>query len=86
MVQRVQEVQGLCPVSASDRPTPGHEICRAMLDERCAGFSSSPQGRSSTPPARGGRAWVFVSCVIGSDEPMAAVDLAAARLGQLKVV
>ncbi len=35
---------------------------------------------------RGGRAWVFVSCVIGSDEPMAAVDLAAARLGQLKVL
>ena len=35
---------------------------------------------------RGDRAWTFVSCVIGSDESMAAVELAAARLGQLKVL
>jgi beta-lactamase class D len=35
---------------------------------------------------RGDRAWVFVSCVLGSEESMAAVDLAAARLAQLKVL
>ena len=31
---------------------------------------------------RGDRAWVFVSCVLGSEEPMAAVNLAARRLEQ----
>jgi beta-lactamase class D len=35
---------------------------------------------------RDDRAWTFVSCVIGSGESMAAVELAAARLGQLKVL
>jgi beta-lactamase class D len=36
--------------------------------------------------ARGDRAWVFVSCVIGAEEPTAAVDLAAARLADLNVL
>jgi beta-lactamase class D len=31
---------------------------------------------------RGDRAWVFVSCVLGSEEPMAAVNLAARHLVQ----
>jgi beta-lactamase class D len=36
--------------------------------------------------ARGDRGWIFVSCVIGSDDPMAAATLAAERLAQLKVL
>jgi len=35
---------------------------------------------------RGERGWIFVSCVIGSEEALAAVNLAAARLVQLKVL
>ncbi len=35
---------------------------------------------------RGDRAWVFVSCVIGSEEPMAAVNLAARRLVELNAL
>jgi beta-lactamase class D len=35
---------------------------------------------------RGERKWIFVSSVVGSDEPLAAVNLAAARLQGLKVL
>jgi beta-lactamase class D len=35
---------------------------------------------------RGDRGWIFVSCVIGSEDPMAAANLAAERLVQLKVL
>jgi beta-lactamase class D len=35
---------------------------------------------------RGGRGWIFVSRVVGSDDPLAAVTLAAARLRALKVL
>jgi beta-lactamase class D len=35
---------------------------------------------------RGDRGWVFVSLVVGSDAPLAAVDLAATRLTELKVL
>jgi beta-lactamase class D len=34
---------------------------------------------------RGERAWIFVSLVAGSEEPLAAIQLAAARLEALKV-
>ncbi len=35
---------------------------------------------------RGGRRWIFVSCAVGSEDPMAAVSLAGARLVELKVL
>ena len=35
---------------------------------------------------RGDRGWIFVSCVVGSEEALAAVNLAAARLVQRKVL
>lgn len=35
---------------------------------------------------RGGRGWTFASLVVGSDEPLAAVSLAASRLEALKVL
>jgi hypothetical protein len=35
---------------------------------------------------RGSRGWLFVSCVLGSEEPLAAVNLAATRLADLKVL
>lgn len=35
---------------------------------------------------RDGRAWIFVSCVVGSDDSMAAMNLAAARLAELNAL
>ena len=35
---------------------------------------------------RDGRGWIFVSCVVGSDEPLAAVILAASRIADTKVL
>ncbi len=35
---------------------------------------------------RGGRGWIFVSSVVGSEDPVAAVSLAGARLVELKVL
>lgn len=35
---------------------------------------------------RGDRRWIFVSCVVGSEEALAAVNLAAARLVRLKAL
>ncbi len=35
---------------------------------------------------RGDRAWIFVSCVIGGEDPMAALKLAATRLVEQKVL
>jgi beta-lactamase class D len=35
---------------------------------------------------RGDRGWIFVSLVLGSDEPLEAVNLAAARLSELQVL
>lgn len=35
---------------------------------------------------RGDRRWIFVSCVVGSDDSLAAVNLAAARLAELGVL
>ncbi len=35
---------------------------------------------------RGDRAWIFVSCVIGAEDPMAALKLAATRLVEQKVL
>jgi beta-lactamase class D len=35
---------------------------------------------------RGGRGWIFVSCVVGSDEPLAAISLAATGLSDAKVL
>lgn len=35
---------------------------------------------------RGDRGWIFVSCVVGNDEPLAAVVLAASRLADTKVL
>jgi beta-lactamase class D len=35
---------------------------------------------------RGSQSWLFVSCVLGSDDPLVAVKLAGERLAQLKVL
>jgi hypothetical protein len=35
---------------------------------------------------REGRGWIFVSLVLGDDAPLAAVNLAAARLRELQVL
>ncbi|MGH9334425.1 MAG: penicillin-binding transpeptidase domain-containing protein [Vicinamibacteria bacterium] len=35
---------------------------------------------------RGDREWTFVSCVIGDEEPLAAIRLAAKRLGELEIL